>query len=309
MVSDNPSLSPRGVPLGDLQAVLKGTTLKVSRVGDTLIAKHEQFTTRVEVSAPETAETVDGKISAIVSIRTDFKPELSALLQMPGVIGVANRMATLGALTQDEGKVFVGSRLTIYEGEDAWKIQFGLILFAVIGATDSIMDATFSQKPPRQAGQSKWTGKDFDFVKSYLSRICVCTTGGLGLTAEFGLRTGEVSAIAGHSHTALWQMFADQPHPQFGSGLMCILTMPQDIDDETDLDNVLANLNRFEMQGNDLPPHFGAWCRGASGTNPAYVSFLPNSLHGPDNVALNISVWGMSRAQMADTMLRTMGIS
>ena len=308
MFSSKPSPSPRGVPLGDLQSALKGTTLKVSREGDVLIVKHEQFVTRVEVSAPETAETVDGKISAIMTIRTEFPPELSGLLQMPGLIGVANRMATLGALTLDEGKIFVGSRLTLYEGDDAWKVQFGLILFAVIGAADSMMDATFTEKPPRQTGPSKWTEKDFNFVKSYLSRICVSTTGGLGLTAEFGIRNGEISAAAGHHYTALWQMFADQPHPQFGSGLFCMLTMPHDIDDEASLEKVLAELNRLEMQGNDLPPHFGAWCGGGSGTNPTYVSFLPNALHGPDNVALNMSVWAKSRAQMADTMLRTMGI-
>ena len=77
------------MPLGDLQSALKGTTLKVSREGDVLIVKHEQFVTRVEVSAPETAETVDAKISAIMTIRTEFPPELSGLLQMPGLIGVA----------------------------------------------------------------------------------------------------------------------------------------------------------------------------------------------------------------------------
>lgn len=61
------SPSPRGVPLGGLEDALKQTTLRPSRDGDTLIVKHERLVTRVEVSAPETAETVDGKISAIVT--------------------------------------------------------------------------------------------------------------------------------------------------------------------------------------------------------------------------------------------------
>jgi hypothetical protein len=69
------------------------------------------------------------------------------------------------------------------------------------------------------------------------------------------------------------------------------------------VDTERAELNRLEMQGNDLPPHFGAWCRGVRDTNPAYVSFLPNVLHGTNGIAVNMSFWAMSRAQMADVML------
>lgn len=78
-------------------------------------------------------------------------------------------------------------------GEDAWKVQFGLLLFSVIAATDTIMDTTrkmFTEEPPRESEPSAWVERDFEFAKSYLSRFCVCTTGGLGLTAEFGIREG-----------------------------------------------------------------------------------------------------------------------
>ena len=37
MLFKKPSPSPRGVPLGDLEAALKPTTLKASRDGDTLV--------------------------------------------------------------------------------------------------------------------------------------------------------------------------------------------------------------------------------------------------------------------------------
>ena len=305
------SPSPRGVPLGGLEDALKQTTLRPSRDGDTLIVKHERLVTRVEVSAPETAETVDGKISAIVTVKTELPAEFSSLFAKPALISMVNSMATLGAVTADKGKHFVGSRLTVYEGEDAWKVQFGLILFSVIAAADTIMGATqkmFTEAPPRESGPSAWTEGDFEFAKSYLSRVCVCTTGGLGLTAEFGIRAGEVSAAAGHHYTALWQMIADQPHPEIGSGLFCLLNMPHEISDKDKLDKLIAELNRLEMQGNDLPPHFGAWCRGRRDTNPAYVSFLPDALHGSDGIALNMSIWAMSRAQIADAMLRTMGV-
>ena len=37
----------------------------------------------------------------------------------PRCLAVMNAMATLGALTIDNGQIFVGSRLSIYENEDA----------------------------------------------------------------------------------------------------------------------------------------------------------------------------------------------
>lgn len=312
MFFKKPAPTPRGVPLGDLEEALKQTTLKPTRDGDTLVVKHERLVTRVEVSAPDTAETVDGKISAIVTVKTELPAEFSSFFAKPALISMVNSMATLGAVTADKGKYFVGSRLTVYEGEDAWNVQFGLLLFSVIAAADTIMGATqkmFTHEPPREAGPSAWTERDFELVKSYLSRVCVCTTGGLGLTAEFGIRAGEISAAAGHHYTALWQMIADQPHPEMGSGLFCLLNLPHEISDKDRLDKVIAELNRLEMQGNDLPPHFGAWCRGGRDTNPAYVSFLPDALHSSNGIALNMSIWAMGRAQIADAMLRTMGVS
>jgi hypothetical protein len=192
----------------------------------------------------------------------------------------------------------------VYEGEDAWNVQFGLMLFSVIVGADTVLGAArkiFTQEPPRAAEPSLWTEQDFEFVHPYLSRASVCTLGGLGLTAEFGLRKGEVSAIAGHHNIALWQMMADQPHPELGGGLFCLLNMPHEIADKAKLDRVISELNRIEMQGNDLPPHFGAWCRGTRDNNPAYISFLPNPLHSTNGIALNMSFWAMSRAQIAVT--------
>jgi hypothetical protein len=77
--------------------------------------------------------------------------------------------------------------------------------------------------------------------------------------------------------------------------------MPHEIADKAKLDRVISELNRIEMQGNDLPPHFGAWCRGTRDNNPAYISFLPNPLHSTNGIALNMSFWAMSRAQIAVT--------
>ena len=309
MFFQKPSPKPRGVPLDDLEAALAPTTLNATRKWDTLIVLNDNLTTRVEVGAPENPDAGDAVISAIVTIKTQLPSQLAALTGKPGLANMVNRMATLGAVTEENGQFYIGSRLTVYEDENAWDVQFGLILFTIIAAADTMLGAmrrTFSSEPPRKSEPSSWTEQDFNFAQEQLSRLCVCTLGGLGLTAEFGLRSGELSAAVGDRHTALWQMMADQPHPEMGSGLFCLLNMPQTFEDEKKLSSVLTELNRMEMKGHDLPPHFGAWCVGGRQNNPAYVTFLPNALHSSRGIALSMSIWAMTRAQIADAMLRTM---
>ncbi|MFN8704930.1 MAG: hypothetical protein ACK5X0_22790, partial [Rhodospirillales bacterium] len=194
-------------------------------------------------------------------------------------------------------------------GEDAWRIQFPLVLFATIGGVDSIIGATrrmFGGEPAKD-GDTDWDEDDFEFVQSQLSRICVCTTGGKGLTAEFGLKPGAVSAGLGNHETALWRMMGGQPHPELGGGLFCLLQLPHQIKNEEKLHKVVNELNRMEMESHDLPPHFGAWCVGKLGNNPAYVAFLPNALHQAPGIALNVSIWALARAQWANAMLVALG--
>jgi hypothetical protein len=309
MIFTKPNPSPRGVPLKELEDALAATTLSVSRKGNALIVQHEKLTTYVEVVAPANPESENGPISAVVTIKTPLPKEFSKYLKTPGIVSGMNSMATMGAVTIDSKRHFIGSRLTVYEKDDAWNVQFPLILFAIIAGVDSILGATgrAMSNGPQGAGESDWTENDLEFVQSHLSRICVCSGGGRGLTAEFGLKSDAVSAGLGHHETALWQLIGDQPHPEVGGGLLCLLQLPHQIDDEVKLDQAIAELNRMEMALHDLPPHFGAWCRGNLGNNPAYVSFLPNALHATNGIALNASAWAFHRAHSADAMLVALG--
>ena len=166
---------------------------------------------------------------------------------------------------------------------------------------------TLTSEDPRD-GASHWTERDMAQVKGYLSRLCVCTTGDLGLTAEFGLADGPGSAIAGDHKTALFQLMADQPHPELGGGLFCLLQMPHQVEVEGRLAKLCLQLNQMEMAPHDLPPHFGAWCTGRLGNNPAYVSFLPNALYSASGVAVNAALWAMSRAHWANAMLASLDV-
>jgi len=301
---------PFGVPLDDLEAALAQTTLTTKRDGHSLIVTHPSFATRVDVLAPANRGAENRPIKAVVQVRTDLPRELAARFSKPEMTVAMNAMATLGALTYDDGKVFVGSRLTMYEAEQAWNIQFPLLLSSVIASTDSLLGAmrrTFAGESA-ETSASAWGERDFEQVQAYLSRLCVCTTDRMGLSAEFGLRDGAISAATGDRDTALWELLADQPHPEMGGGLFCLLQLPHQFRDESRLDSALLRLNQMEMAPHDLPPHFGAWCRGRIGNNPAYVSFLPNDIHSVAGIAVNVSFWALNRARWANAMLSSTGV-
>ena len=309
--STNPS--PLGVPLGDLVSMLKPTSIKATIKGNLLIAQHENYSIRIEVLPPAVRESENGPIRAVVRMVTELPAPILGMFRGREADSMAafNALAALGALYLDGGTVRIGSRLTIYEAEDTWgTLHLPLLAFTIICGSEAIlggMRRTLTNEDPRD-GASHWTERDMAQVEGYLSRLCVCTTGGLGLTAEFGLADGPGSAIAGDHKTALLQLMADQPHPELGGGLFCLLQMPHQVEDEGRLAKLCLQLNRMEMAPHDLPPHFGAWCTGRLGNNPAYVSFLPNALYAASGVAVNSAFWAMNRAQWANAMLASLGV-
>ena len=125
--------SPLGVPLGDLLQLLKATSFKSSLDGSTLTVRHEQYTVRTEVISPETRNSANGPIRAVVRITAELPHRLVEFFKHPEATVTMNRFAALGALTADRGKIYIGSRLTIYKEEDAWqKLQLPLLFFAII---------------------------------------------------------------------------------------------------------------------------------------------------------------------------------
>jgi hypothetical protein len=308
-----PNATPLGVPLGDLMAMLEPTTIKATLKGDALIAQHEHYTIRIEVVPPAVRESENGPIRAVVRLITELPAPLLTMFRGRAASAIAgfNAFAALGALYQEGPLVRIGSRLTVYEAEDAWRtLHLPLLAFTIICGSEAILGGlrrTMTNEKPR-GGTSQWTERDMAQVESYMSRMCVCTTGGLGLTAEFGLANGAESAIAGDHQTALFQLMADQPHPELGGGLFCLLQMPHRMASEDRLAKVCLQLNEMEMAAHDLPPHFGAWCPGRLGNNPAYVSFLPNALHAASGIAVNSAFWARNRAQWANAMLASLGV-
>ena len=304
--------NPHGVSLSDLARMLSTGTIKTSIEGNTLIAKDEHYTTKVEVLPPD-ADGGDGEpIRAVVRLTTELPGPFQTMMKGHELelSSLFNPMAALGALTFDGSKVYIGSRLTIFEREDAWStLHLPLLMIATIGSAAGILGAmrrNFSGEPSR-GGDSEWGEGEFELLQKMMSRICVCTTGGLGFTAEFGLEADAASAAAGDRNTALFQMYADQPHPELGGGLFVLLQLPHQLPGPRQVQELCEALNLLEMDAVDLPPHFGAWCPGRMGTNLAYVSFLPNALHAVPNIATNAAIWGMHRAKWASEQLADMG--
>lgn len=304
---------PLGVALGDLMVMLQQTSIKATMQGNTLTARHEHYTIRVEVITPETRESENGPIRAVVRMVTELPKPILKLFdgEKAETAAMFNAFAALGSVCVDRGNVYIGSRLTIYEKEDAWRtLHLPLLLFTTICGTEAILGAfrrTITNES-RRGGASTWTERDLAQVEGFLSRMCLCNAGDLGLTAEFGLKEGAVSASAGDHNTALFQLMADQPHPELGGGLFCLLQMPHQLSDAGHLMRVCLQLNNMEMAAHDLPPHFGAWCPGKLGNNPAYVSFLPNALHAASGIAVNSALWAVNRAQWANAMLASLGV-
>jgi hypothetical protein len=57
-------------------------------------------------------------------------------------------------------------------------------------------------------------------------------------------------------------------------------------------------LNRFEADGIDTPPFFGAWCCNSESGTLSFVGFCPNLMYQFGTVA-NIAFWCFARSRIA----------
>lgn len=310
--NQKPDPRPLGVPLDQLQLLLGTGTVHASLERNALVVRNGRSVTRVEVVPPEPAAAAAEPIRAVVRVTTELPAGIRTLMSGREAESATafNAMAALGAITIDRSQIFIGSRLTVFEREDAWeRLHLPLLLFTALGATDGLLGAvrrSIGREPPNDQ-PSEWDGDDLESLAEMLSGHLACSTGEGSFTAEFGLESGARSAAAGHGRTALFQMRVDRPHPELGGGLFLLLHMPHPLSGERAVAQACARLNLLEMAAADRPPHFGAWCAGRMGPGVAYVSFIPNGLQVVPGIATNAVLWAMHRAEWADGELRAMG--
>lgn len=291
--------SSSAVSLEELAVMLSMGTIKASVEGSVLLARHDRFTTRVEVVGAEGSEPGDRPIRAVVRVIAELPASAQSLFAGGKAEAIAgyNRMASLGALTRDAGRVYVGSRLTILEGEGSWReLHLPLLLMTVIGGTESILGAIARSMSGQggRGGKCEWTSQELSALAREMSSLFACRADSSGVVADFGQDTGRL------------ELRADQAHPEFGGGLLSLLSLPNRFPSAQRAYEACAVLNSLEMQARDVPPHFGAWCSGQSDHTIAYVSFLPNPLHRAPNIARHAILWARERAAWAGDQLEAM---
>lgn len=290
------------VPLGVLEDTLRSANMQFVRSRHELSVDHGTVKTRVTV---RTLEPDDAPVESVITVKTLLGDGAERRFAHPYMAAGFNRRAAISALSIEQGRFCIGSRLTTHVGFDAWAVYYPLLALSVLDPMSAFQRGQIASDDEHA---SAWMGADFEQVERKMSEICYCNADAIGFTAEFGLRSGERSVLHGHKRTALLQLKSNQRHPSLGPGLLCLLNMPHAFEDEDKLDKKILELNQLELNGEDLPPHFGAWCRGGRKNNVAYVSFLPNPLHSVTGIALNMAVWAAQRAQLTDAVLQIEGI-
>ncbi len=102
-----------------------------------------------------------------------------------------------------------------------------------------------------------------------------------GLTCEIPFTGATPAAFiqeATELQTSLIQMFTDVPHPEAGSGLLCLMRLPYNASPE-EIASEANRLNLLEAQGDTATALLGSWCPDPqSGTTLAFCAFIPNVL-------------------------------
>ena len=145
-------LSPLGVRLSDLMAMLAPTSIKATLKDNALLARHEHYTIRLKVVPPDDRESENGPIQAVVRLITNLPAPIQSLFQggEASATTAENGFAALGAPYTDGGNVQIGSRLTIYEAEDSWhSLHLPLLLFTTICGVEAKRYACACLVPPR----------------------------------------------------------------------------------------------------------------------------------------------------------------
>lgn len=169
----------------------------------------------------------------------------------------------------------------------------------ILGVTDTLVI------PHGMATSSSWSEEDFSQIGVTMSAIGMFATTGNGLTVEFPY-TSDVPAsmqaalgIPDVGMTALYEQRTDMPHPGYGSGLFCLLRLPDPADPATD--PVTTNLlNEDSYRSFTTTASWGAWCTNERGV--CHVLFVPELFYRP-GIADNFALYAAAHTRRAKAIL------
>lgn len=307
-------LTPLGVPLHEIEHILRSSDFDVVRDGGTLVMRRqnpvirEPLVTRIAVMPPDLPEAEAAAMTAVVRVFTLLPPSYAQRFDAE-MVCFANRFAALGAFTVTDEASFIGSRFTIHGDNEDWLDQRHLIAAAAASADAAIGGMRrFLNKEQPPVSASAWTPADLEAVAAVLGEDCACTCDARRMTAKFrlGAMAPPSSAPGGaeaSGNIAYWELLAGPPHIELGAGLTCVLQLPQRFAQAQSRHPAVNLLNVSEMNSPGLPPHIGAWCEGRAGDNFAYVSHLPNALHAVPGLPTEVSRWARRRAEAMANLL------
>lgn len=285
---------PSLVPLNDIVAMVDTADIAITVDDETLIARHEDYSSRIDVVSPGDGPPAGSDRRSVVRVTTTLPTELQELLMLPEFVQAANAFACLGALSVTNRGPRIESRLCVSNADtDAW-----LNLYRPLLANSLINPARGLLGRHRRGfmnddvagGDSLWTGDDFASMQLDLLPFARC-------------EAFEDRLVLHMDGAASFMASAAEKHPELGGGLLCQLRLPHGFESKASLGQVCTQLNKLEMATPDLPPHFGAWTSGRSGSNPSYVGFFPNTLHGDIGIGTHAARWALERARWASETL------
>jgi len=301
------------IPLNDIAERLRTADIGISVDGNVLVARQDHCTSRIVIVPPDWRTSAVSRPQAVVRVITPLPHELMAFLDDARFLSIANRFASLGAVTVSDSGARVESRLSVLAGDESvWEsLHLPLLAETLRYAAQGPLATLGRARETDEVGStiSAWTDDDFGQMERCLSLVSPCFADGSGFSAEFNLVDLFGDATDDPGMIACFRADTTKPHPELGAGLSCTLEMQHRAESEHQLHQLCARLNALEMAARDLPPHFGAWTKGRHGTNPAYVSFYPNSMHSIPRLGVNAAFWALSRARWASDMLPSIGLT
>jgi hypothetical protein len=268
----------------------------------------------VEVAPP--VKYPDGAWASCVRVWTDVvegatDPELVA-----PIISSANQMQTMSALVYDPDTSSISEAFTsvVFDDTvDSWArvmilaaaMQSGAAhsrahgLAEAVGGTvaatvhpssgeraemDDLLNLPARVATDGATGSSAFAGELMLKLAETGSEMWPCSGDGEGFTAEVEYASDVPVAAEIEqrgdlmARTGLVQVWADQPHPEYGHGALIALRLPVSLDP-----NVTAQaaneLNRMETSGAGPTTMMGAWCEDpASEGSLVFVTFVPSAL-------------------------------
>lgn len=266
----------------------------------------------VEVGAPVWSED---RYICTVRIWTEVVRDVDPSTDPAGVLAAVNPTAQLSALVWDpaDGTIIECSTATVHDEIFTWLSKVlstaavlqnasahsrANMLASATGGTaaasnhptaagmrlkmDDLLNVPERVIAPHGAQASQFVGAHFRNVGSFLREMNLFGTADSdGLTCEVPY-TGNTPVIAlskgGQPETSMVQMFTDAPHPDAGSGLLCVMRLPYNADPRQ-IATQANRLNLIESRGDTGTLLLGAWCPDpSSDTTLAFCSFIPNVL-------------------------------